>query len=119
MPNKTIDLNDVTINRVKDGEDPFAACPVLHTLWSYKKSALAAQYARDDAHTGSVFTIRLNNKVIGVSGFFTSDDDPEHVVRLRWTGVLRPYRRLGIARHTLDLLVYRLQTFHPEFTTLI
>lgn len=99
-------MSDVKIVPVSADEDLFAENPELHSIWSPEKSALAAQYAREDAHLLEVFKIVVEGKTVGTTGWFTDHpEDASHVCRLRWTGVIESYRRRGITTQALMQLI--------------
>ncbi|QRE00191.1 hypothetical protein [Burkholderia phage BCSR5] len=107
-------LNRTRIREMPAGSDLFEQAPHLKTIWSPEKTALAAEYAKADAGTGEVFAITYDKAVVGTTGFFIEPGDPIDTVRLRWTGVIEQYRRRGITRDALTLLVPKLRAKYPQ-----
>ena len=51
-----------------------------------------------------VFLIELDEKVVGITGWFIDDEQVVGMLSLRWTGLLKEYQRRGLGSKVLDLL---------------
>lgn len=85
--------------------DPFALYPQLEDIWPSPYVELARQYSAEDSHTGQVFLIKNVCDVIGITGVFVDEDEPDDLLFLRWTGVIPKQRRSGATRAALELLI--------------
>lgn len=115
------DVNDgdVYIDTVEPRDDPFRWFPRLQGLWTPDKQKLAEEYAKADAHTGDVFYIVVHPNVVGITGVFIDPDDEPHVIRLRWTGVNPEFRRQGVAKKAIKLVIDHVKSKYPERTILM
>ncbi len=112
------------------GDNPFLDYPQLQTIWPSELQLLAEKgtvesiqdekefYVKNHLNIpDTLFLIRLNNEVIGLTGFYFSSQ--EHAAHLRWHGIIPQHRRYGYSRQTLVLIAQRLVEQYPHVEHLI
>lgn len=101
-----------------EASDIFNVHPQLRSIGPepYVSEAAAASFA--DRETQQVMLIEFDGTVIGCTGYFVQDHDPDNLY-LRWHGVVPALRGHGLAHAALKLLVAYLQQTEPQRRHLI
>lgn len=89
--------------------------PKLKTIWPEPYASEAFQCLDEDYEDGQIFYIKLNNKVIGMTGYWQDHSFSSDLVHLRWTGIIKKYRGKGYARDALIQLARLIKGAHLAF----
>ena len=103
-----------------ENEALFERNPELNHIWevpsiqesaktSYERWGLGCRKS-----TGKIFSVNLDDKIIGVTGWFTFDETFPDVLRLRYHGIIASMRGRGYGEETMRLLLQHLSHIAPS-----
>ena len=97
--------------------NPFTSYPEILQIWHRRREELLrdVQDCLNNPHIERMFLIILENKPVGITGFYQYDDN----VGLNWHGVLKEYRRTGIGLTALNELIPLAIQHYPNARYLI
>lgn len=89
--------------------------PKLKTIWPEPYASEAFACLDEDFEDGQIFYIKLNNKVIGMTGYWQDPEFPKHIIHLRWTGIIKKYRGKGYTKEALIQLAQIIKGAYVSF----
>jgi hypothetical protein len=81
----------------------FVQYPQLQSIWPSPYVECAMQATAEDWDACGPLLVLADLQVVGVTGLFYEDEDPDNAF-LRWTGIVPYMRRRNIASKMLDLV---------------
>jgi N-acetylglutamate synthase-like GNAT family acetyltransferase len=120
-------MQNITLKLVKPSDvNPFRQYPELKTIWLPELAKLAeeaidetfeevAEYPDEDI--GGIFLIQQDNKVMGITGFYPTENESQFF--LRWHGLLNEYRGLGYSEHIIRAIAEHIENAYPQAKELI
>ena len=91
---------------IKGSEQQFYKFPELKEIWDDKELQVEADKSfdrYDERGTGALFMIMDNEDIIGITGYYLTDD--KSMCGLRWHGVTPRYRGKGISTLAIKLVL--------------
>lgn len=103
----------VLLEYKKGSENPFKSNPHLKNIWEEKELQERAEgsierFNENEQENGKIFLIKLNNQIIGITGYYFTED--KNCIGLRWHGIIPTMRDRGCSTEALNLLWEYLKT---------
>lgn len=97
----------VLVEYKKGSENPFRKYPHLKSIWEQngiqdRVENSIDKYNDSDEENGKIFLIKMSNQIIGITGYYFTDD--ANCIGLRWHGIVPNMRAKGRSTEALNLL---------------
>lgn len=127
-------ISSLNITKTLTG-NPFVDHPQLNEIWADPYRSIAIEAITEDLASaeevdiGSIFLIKSDDKVIGITGYYIYDYEPNElspkvsatkcILGLRWHGLVPDQRGSGFSKEVIKMVLAEARSKHPEASTMI